>query len=1142
MVTMTNRMSKRLLAILLSLILLLSLIPMAFAAEDEEQGYDGDGQASLLDDDLDDFDLNDLLDGVYVIIMSSGYDMEVGETMTINDAMVSGDGDLTYKWTSSNSSVAAVSGSGESASVTAKGEGTATITLTVTRASDGDSDSDSVTINVKNAASTPVTARADGSTNLSIKATESQTVSVSASGGSGNYYYAWEESGAVSLALSGGSGNTITGRYGGTGSVTVTVSDRNDPSNYATVTWNVTVTEETTTPLTVHISQNEMTLSAGAKETLTLYAEGGSGNPSNYEYYWNSNNPGVASISGSGKTVTVTAANSVRGSSSAEISGYVRDKATGTTSETSYCGVIVKNSEATYNGTASATVGSSLALNNIALAISGAYADHYNDTLSYSASVRIFEPSGSAGYLCLQDGTRVGANNSYTYAIMQDMIFQPTAAGTFTTNYSVTQGGNSVSGRITISVTGGGEVTAASLSPSSIRMETYSSVFLTLNVSPARASYTVTWSSSDTRIATVSGSGSTVTVYSQGRNGSCNIVASIRSGGGTLTRTCPVTVYTDTSSKYYSPSLTVTLGSDYYDHGISDSLAKQWRSYFGVTLGDDARISFGSLGTTRYGTLHLNNGNQIRANTSYTFQDLRDMYFESYAAGTFTIPYTLTYRGDEMTGNFNITIRASSLNVTISPSSLNLTPYSTQYVNVSVSPSSAYYRVSWSSSNTSVATVSGSGTSAAVTAKGISGTATITATVTDANGTAIYRTCSVRVSGTASSYYDPTITIPLGQIYTKSGTADAMASQYRNVYGSSLDYNKAIIRFSSMGDSKIGILHMPNGSAARINTDYTLEQYANQMYVETVSSGTYRLPYTLTYNGKSLTGTASFVISTGSVNCTLTLKDSLPYQFSTSLTGGPGGTQLSNSITNAVGSSWTYIRFSSSSGTVGNLYLNNRSAALTPTTNVTSQAMNDLYFVPARPGTFSAPFSVYSSNGKLADGTLYIVVPGSASSTFTDVPANAYYADAVTWALQNEITTGTTPTTFSPNASVTRGQAVTFLWRAMGRPVVSNVYNPFKDVAADEYYTQAVLWAVQQGITNGTSDTTFSPNDTLAQDQMLTFLCRASGGTAGGADWSNMAMSWAQGRGLFNGRPGVPGAKDPCPRCDVVYYLWKNAQ
>ena len=90
------------------------------------------------------------------------------------------------------------------------------------------------------------------------------------------------------------------------------------------------------------------------------------------------------------------------------------------------------------------------------------------------------------------------------------------------------------------------------------------------------------------------------------------------------------------------------------------------------------------------------------------------------------------------------------------------------------------------------------------------------------------------------------------------------------------------------------------------------------------------------------------------------------------------------------------------------------------------------------------------------------------------------------------------------------------------------------------YYYDAVLWAVQQGITLGTSDTTFIPDMPLHRDQLLTFLCRANGGYAGGDDWSNLAVNWASTRGLLAGVPGTFVAAGDCPRSDVVYYLWKN--
>lgn len=111
------------------------------------------------------------------------------------------------------------------------------------------------------------------------------------------------------------------------------------------------------------------------------------------------------------------------------------------------------------------------------------------------------------------------------------------------------------------------------------------------------------------------------------------------------------------------------------------------------------------------------------------------------------------------------------------------------------------------------------------------------------------------------------------------------------------------------------------------------------------------------------------------------------------------------------------------------------------------------------------------------------------ASSFTDVPANAYYAKAVAWAIENGITNGMTETTFAPNATCTRGQSVTFLYRAL-KGTASGSTN-FTDVKSDAFYTDAINWAVANNVTNGTSNTTFSPNADCTRAEIVTFLYRA---------------------------------------------------
>ena len=116
--------------------------------------------------------------------------------------------------------------------------------------------------------------------------------------------------------------------------------------------------------------------------------------------------------------------------------------------------------------------------------------------------------------------------------------------------------------------------------------------------------------------------------------------------------------------------------------------------------------------------------------------------------------------------------------------------------------------------------------------------------------------------------------------------------------------------------------------------------------------------------------------------------------------------------------------------------------------------------------------------------------PTSTANPFSDVKASDYYYKAVLWAVENGITAGTAPGKFSPNAPCTRAQVATFLWRAVGEPSPRSDYIPFSDVTAGQYYTEAVLWAVEYGITAGTGNGKFSPNAACSRGQIVTFLYR----------------------------------------------------
>ena len=116
--------------------------------------------------------------------------------------------------------------------------------------------------------------------------------------------------------------------------------------------------------------------------------------------------------------------------------------------------------------------------------------------------------------------------------------------------------------------------------------------------------------------------------------------------------------------------------------------------------------------------------------------------------------------------------------------------------------------------------------------------------------------------------------------------------------------------------------------------------------------------------------------------------------------------------------------------------------------------------------------------------------PKSSAMPFEDVLNGSYYYEAVLWAVENGITVGTSATTFSPELTCSRAHIVTFLWRAANSPSAKTA-NPFTDVAADAYYIDAVLWAVKHKITVGTTLSTFSPDEGCTRAQIVTFLYRA---------------------------------------------------
>ena len=233
-----------------------------------------------------------------------------------------------------------------------------------------------------------------------------------------------------------------------------------------------------------------------------------------------------------------------------------------------------------------------------------------------------------------------------------------------------------------------------------------------------------------------------------------------------------------------------------------------------------------------------------------------------------------------------------------------------------------------------------------------------------------------------------------------------------------------------------------------------------------------------------------------------------------------------------------------------------------------SKGTNVTVTVKPNEGYELGSLAVKDANGNLlpladlGNGKFSFVMPASkvsveaefvktASTSFADVPANAYFADAVKWAVDKGITNGLSDTMFGPYESCTRAQIVTFLWRAAGSPEPKTA-SSFTDVSASAYYAKAVAWAVENGITNGMTETMFAPDATCTRGQSVTFLYRALKGTASGsANFTDVksdafyadAINWAVANNVTNGTSNTTFSPNAdCTRAEIVTFLYRAYQ
>ena len=332
--------------------------------------------------------------------------------------------------------------------------------------------------------------------------------------------------------------------------------------------------------------------------------------------------------------------------------------------------------------------------------------------------------------------------------------------------------------------------------------------------------------------------------------------------------------------------------------------------------------------------------------------------------------------------------------------------------------------------------------------------------------------------------------------------------------------------------------NLNNGTATGNLDSYTVESDAITLNTPT------RPGYTFTgWSGTGLTGENNLTVtiekgSTGNRSYTAHWR----------YNGGGSGGSSSYPITipgKTENGSVTVSPKSASAGSTVTITVKPDSGYVLETISVTDKNGNDLKLTDKGNGkyTFAMPASKVEVKATFMEDN-------SVLNFFYDVPNDAYYYEAVKWAAENGITGGVGNSLFAPNQPCTRAQIVTFLWRAAGSPAAKSAVMPFADVKVGSYYYDAVLWAVENGITKGTSETMFSPDATCSRAQIVTFLWRSQKSPAAGtanpftdvkaSAYYADAVLWAVKEDVTKGTTNTTFSPDAnCTRAQIVTFIWR---
>lgn len=328
-------------------------------------------------------------------------------------------------------------------------------------------------------------------------------------------------------------------------------------------------------------------------------------------------------------------------------------------------------------------------------------------------------------------------------------------------------------------------------------------------------------------------------------------------------------------------------------------------------------------------------------------------------------------------------------------------------------------------------------------------------------------------------------------------------------------------------------------------------------------TGTVSIPYTgYDRDGGRFTGTVR--ITVGSTYGTDVVRYTIPQNGYVRFNGD----DFNDACFAITGERLNYVRFDLPAARRGTLYSQYNAAKdtgseLGSSVNCyrggTGRLIDDVTFLPAAgfSGLVTVSYTGRSSAGSVYNGTVEITVGSGVSVKdpdsvfpFNDARPTDYFFDAVSWAYYNGIAEGVNEMRFGVNEPCTRGQIVTYLWRVAGSPTPYGK-NPFGDVFVGSYCYDAVLWAYQRGITNGTDPTTFSPNKTVTRGQAMTYLHRFAGSVDAsyGVSFADVspnayyapAIRWATSRGITNGTSPTTFSPDaPCTRAQIVTFLYRS--